>query len=103
MKHLVGKTMTEKVSFMGDEIEVKKLSVGDILKVQRLTKEHNKRKNPDEAALMLLRDVIKMAVVGAQDLTDEEFDTFPLEELNKVSVSVLKLSGVNDQGQSEGN
>ena len=103
MKHLVGKIITEKVPFMGEEVEVKKLSVGEVLRVQRLTKEYNKKKNSDDASLDLLRDVIKMSVVGAADITDEDFNTFPLEELNKVSNAILKLSGVNEEGKSEGN
>jgi len=102
MKHLVGKTITEKIPFMGEEVEVKKLSVGEVLKIQRLTKEYNKKKGED-ASLSLLRDVIKMSVIGASELTDADFNTFPLEELNKVSNAILKFSGVNEQGQSEGN
>jgi hypothetical protein len=103
MKHLVGKVITEKVPFMGEEVEVKKLSVGEVLKVQRLTKEYNKKKNAEDASLDLLRDVIKMSVIGASELTNEDFNTFPLEELNRVSQAILKLSGVNEEGKPEGN
>jgi len=103
MKHLVGKVITEKVPFMGEEVEVKKLSVGQVIKVQELTKEFNKKKGNDDASVKLLREVIKLAVVGAQDLTDEDFNTFPLEELNQVSEAILSLSGVNKTGKNEGN
>ena len=103
MKHLVGKVITEKVPFMGEEVEVKKLSVGQVIKVQELTKEFNKKKGNDDASVKLLREVIKLAVVGAQDLTDEDFNTFPLEELNQVSEAILSLSGVNKTGKNDGN
>jgi hypothetical protein len=33
MKHLVGKRITKKVPFMGDEVEIIKLSVGQVLEV----------------------------------------------------------------------
>jgi hypothetical protein len=98
MKHLVGKIITEKVDFMGEKIDVKKLSVGQVLQVQKLSKKVANNKASEEESIRLLRDVVRMAVVGAEELTDEEFDTFPLEELNKISNAVLKLSGVNAQG-----
>jgi hypothetical protein len=103
MKHLVGKIITEKVPFMGEEVEVRKLSVGQVIKVQELTKEFNKKKGSDDASVKLLREVIKLAVVGAEELTDEDFNTFPLEELNQVSEAILALSGVNKTGKNEGN
>jgi hypothetical protein len=99
MKHLVGKTITEKVPFMGDEVEVKKMTVGEILDMQKLINSAAKSKKED-AQIGLLRDIIRVAVIDAADITDEEFNTFPISELNSLSEKILELSGI---GGSEGN
>ena len=100
MKHLVGKAITEKVPFMGDEVEVKKMTVGEILELQKVIA---KVGDSDDAAkqIGLLRDIIKVAVLGADELSDEDFETFPIEELNNLSTKVMALSGLS--GTVEGN
>jgi hypothetical protein len=98
MKHLVGKTITEKVPFMGDKVEVKKLTVGEILALQEVITKVGDSTDA-KAQLGLLRDIIKVAVIGADELSDEDFDTFPIEELNKLSNKVMELSGLG--GNSE--
>jgi hypothetical protein len=100
MKHLVGKTITEKVPFMGDKVEVKKLTVGEILALQEVITKVGDSTDA-KAQLGLLRDIIKVAVIGADELSDEDFDTFPIEELNKLSNKVMELSGLG--GNTEGN
>ena len=99
MKHLVGKTVTEKVPFMGDEVEVKKLTVGEVMSLQKVIEKAAKSKD-ESAQLKLLCDVIKIAVVGAETLTDEEFKGFPIQELTGLSEQIMRLSGL---GGTEGN
>jgi hypothetical protein len=100
MKHLVGKVITKKYPFMDDEVEVRKLSVAEVFKVQALVKKSSK-KSDEASQLALLRDVIRLAVVGAHELSDEEFDEFPLGELSELSNNVLNFSGLS--GESAGN
>ena len=95
MKHLVNKLMTEKVPFMGDEVEVKKLSVLEVLNMQKLVTKANKAKG-DEAQIDLLTSVVRLAVIGAQDITDEEFKTFPIAELSSLSNEIMRLAGLGD-------
>lgn len=96
MKHLVGKIITKDFEFMDDKVSVRKLSVSEVLKVQDLVKKASKK--TDEASqLNLLKDVIRLAVVGADELSDEDFDTFPIGELNKLSNDILSFSGLADQ------
>ena len=78
---------------MGDEVEVKKLTVGEILALQKVIA---KVGDSEDAAkqIGLLREIIKVAVLGADELSDEDFDTFPIEELNKLSTKVMNLSGL---------
>jgi|SRR5210317_1189221 len=99
MKHLVGKVITKKVPFMGDEVEIRKLSVNEVFKVQELVKKSTKSKD-EKDQISLLRDVIRLSVVGAEELTDEDFNTFPIAELSDITENVLSFSGI---GQTEGN
>lgn len=95
IKALVGKKLTKKVEFMGNEVDVRKLSVSEIMKIQELVKKAQKSKN-DDSQLSLLKDVIRVAVVGADELSDEDFDTFPLSELNALTNAALEYSGLTD-------
>jgi hypothetical protein len=99
MKHLINKELTEKVPFMGDEVEVRKLTVGTIMDLQKIIQKAEKSKD-DKAQLKLLCDIIKVAVVGAEELTDEDFESFPLSELTELSNHVMRVSGL---GGTEGN
>ena len=49
--------------------------------------------------LNLLQGVIRASVEDAKDLTDEEFATFPMDELSKLSNEIMKFSGI---GAAEG-
>lgn len=98
MKHLVGKKMTTEVEFMGEKVKIAKLSVAEILKIQEATK---KQKAGDEVGV--LRLMVRLAVEGASELTDSEFDSFPLEELGKLGADIVKFSGMNTEATAAGN
>ena len=96
MRHLVNKKVTQDVNFMGDTVKVKKLSVSEIMKIQQASKEH-----AEEDQVATLRVLIRLAVEGAADLTDEELDSFPLDELSTLGAEIVKYSGMG--GTAEGN
>jgi hypothetical protein len=96
MKHLVGKSITEKVDFMGEELQVKKLTVNEVFKIQDLIKKsQNKKQDYDDIAL--IKDVIRMAVTGANEISDEEFNSFPVGELTSLSESIMNIAGLGDK------
>lgn len=95
MKHLVGKKITKKFPFMGDEVEVRQLSVKEVFTVQDIIKKSQKSKANESNQAELLRNIIKIAVVGAEELTDEEFDGFPIAALNELSENILQFSGLS--------
>jgi len=95
MKHLVGKKISKKVDFMGDKVEIKKLNVKEVLEIQESIK------NIDEDnQVKTLNSIIRIAVVGADQLSDDEIAEFPLEELTTLSAEIVKYSGM---AQQEGN
>jgi hypothetical protein len=100
MKHLVGKAQkTTKVPFAGETVEVKKLTVSQVKEFQTQLEAIKKEESAD-AGLSVQRTIIKMAVIGAEDLTDEELDSFPLDDIVSLAQKVLELAGVRT---AEGN
>jgi hypothetical protein len=49
--------------------------------LQKLINESNEGEQNEEKQMKLLRDILRLAVVGADEITDEEFSNFPLGEL----------------------
>lgn len=106
MKGMVGRRMTKKVKFMGDDLEISKLSVAEVMDIQANAKalelaaaDENSDNNGEENGLNLLQGVIRASVASAKDLTDEEFSTFPMDELSRLSNEIMKFSGI---GATEG-
>jgi hypothetical protein len=98
IKSLVGKRMTKSVKFMGQDVKIAKLTVSEVLDIQDRAKAIEKDENE---GFNVLKTVIKASVEGADELTDDDFNNFPLDELSKLSNEIMRFSGIaNDQGKS---
>jgi hypothetical protein len=91
MKNFIGRKMTKIVKFMGDDVTIKKLSVAAVLEIQEHAK---KSEETDSQGLDLLRSVIKDGVEGGEDLSEEDFNQLPLDELSKLSKAIMEFSGI---------
>ena len=61
-----------------------------------------KEAEKDESkSLDILKELIRIAVVGAADFTDEEFSEFPIGELTTLSNEIMSFSGLGN-AQPEG-
>lgn len=101
IKNLVGKRMTKDVKFLNENIQISKLTVAEVLEIQAEAKDAQSQENPDDAmGLSLLKKVIRLSVKDASELTDEDFRSFPMDELTKLSQEIMKFSGmVAEQGK----
>ena len=97
MKHLVGKKQVKKVPFMDDEVEIRKLTIAEVFEIQKVLN----KKDKDE--MELLREVLRLSVVGAEDMTDDEFNSFPPGDLNTLSEIIMEYCGLGDVGSKSGN
>jgi hypothetical protein len=95
MKQHLGKIQTKTVPFMDGDVEIKTLTVGQAKLIEAETKAMQALPTEDQDQLALLRSVIRIAVVDAEDLTDEEMDSFPVAELTKLSEAIM---GMGDSG-----
>ena len=93
LRGLIGKRVNKTISFMGSELEINKLTVGQVTRIQGMAKEAEK---DESKSLDILKEVIRTAVVGAADFTDEEFSEFPIGELTTLSNEIMSFSGLGN-------
>ena len=93
---LVGKKMTKKVKFMGEDVVITKLNVSEVLSIQEKAKELEKDDKGEDtkSGFAVLQTVITSAVEGGEELTEDDFNTFPMDELTKLSNEIMKFSGI---------
>ncbi len=96
IKNLIGRKMTKNVKFMGEDVKISKLSVSEVIEIQERAKVLEK----DEAeGFNILKTVVRASVDGAKELSDQDFNNFPLDELSKLSNAIMEFSGI---GQNQG-
>ena len=88
---------------MGEEVEVKQLTINSVLKVQEMVNKAAKAKDQEKAQMDLMKSVLRLAVVGADEISDIEFNTFPIGELTALSEQILNVSGLGAGAEAVGN
>jgi hypothetical protein len=83
--------------FLGKNVKIKRLSLSQVRDIQSKAKQVNED-NP-EAGFELIKETIRMGVPIAAELTDEQFEEFPLEDLNNLSNEVLRKAGMSTTGK----
>ena len=91
IKSMVGKKMTKEVTFMSEKVTISKLSVSEVMDIQ--SKAKGLTENSEEG-FSILMTVIQSAVNGGKELTEEDFNGFPMDELAKLSEEIMKFSGI---------
>ena len=83
---------------MGHDIEIRPLSVAQVKVFQDNIKSREESQSIDynEQGLQSQRDLIRMGVVGAKDLTDEELDQMSLSDMNSLANEILKYTGLSE-------
>jgi hypothetical protein len=92
IKGFIGRKMSKKVKFMGEEVLINKLSVAQVLEIQEVSKD---LKEEDEDSYKLVHLVIQYGVEGGEDLTMDELSALPLDELSTIANEIMKYSGVS--------
>ena len=93
-RDLINKRITRSIKFMNEDIKISKLTVSEITEIRE---QANRAKNStdDSDNLSILKNIVKKSVEGAEDLTDEDFDNFPMDDLSKLSNEIMKFSGLD--------
>jgi hypothetical protein len=91
IKGMVGRKMTKAVTFMEEKVNISKLSVAQVLAIQESAKEVEA---DDDKSFALLKNIIMSSVEGGDELAEDDFKNFPLDELSKLSNEIMKFSGI---------
>lgn len=77
------------------ESRIKRYEEADkVEEADKLRAELDDDKRQEEQAFEVIRLVISQGVEGGTDLSDEDFNGFPLDELNKLAEAVMQWSGI---------
>lgn len=97
LKGLVGKRVTKKVKFMGEDIEIGKLNVSHVKEIQAIARQldgASTDEEKEEINFNLIRYTVRAAVSGGDALEDDDFSLFPMDELSNLMDQVFKFSGL---------
>ena len=89
----VGSKVTKKVKFLNAEIDIQKLSVSQVVKVQELAKILEDAPTED-GNLQLLFLVLRQGAEELADISDEDMGSIAMDELTKLSAEIMKYSGL---------
>lgn len=96
MKHIVAAApKTKTVPFMTGEVEVRALSVRDVKEIDKASKAVSEGENFDDQ-FEVIKLTLRLGVIGAEEMTDEDFENLPMKELTVLSEAVLDESGLSN-------
>lgn len=94
IKGLVGRKMSKNVKFLGEDVKITKLTVAEVLAIQAQAKD---AENDSDSGFEVLKYVVRTAVEGGDQLSEDDFATFPMDELSKLSGEIMKFSGLGQE------
>ena len=95
MRKFVGKQKTKKIPFMGDKIEIRKLTTGQIKEIGKQAA--SIPTDSEDKAFLELVYTFQAAVVleeGEDEITLGLLEEFPLDELISLSKEIMTYAGV---------
>lgn len=88
-----GTKVARSVKFMGQDLDIHKLTVAQVMQVQDLVKQIEETKNESDN-IKLLIFVIKEGAPELRELSDDDLYDFPMDELSNLSTEIMKYSGL---------
>ncbi len=80
--------LTREVPFLGGCVEVRKTTVRDLREIQEAAEGLDFEENSEES-MEFVYNTLRRFVTGAGDMTDTEFEEFPLEDLAMLVEDIL--------------
>jgi len=93
---LLGARTKKQVKFLGETVNMHKLSVRQVLEFQELVKTISESETEkDLGNIKLVCAIIREGCPELAEFSDEEFQEFPLDELSSLSNSIMSFSGLD--------
>lgn len=87
--------VTKKLKFCGDEVVIKKLTVGEVFAVQERVKASQSK--GEESSFEVLFFILRTGSPEFDAYSDEELKELPIDELNKLSNEIMAFSGLGNK------
>lgn len=89
----IGSKAKKSVKFMELDLEISKLTINQVLRVQEITKEAE-ASNAENSGIAILSAVIREGAEELKDLSQEDLQDFPMEALTELSNEIMGFSGL---------
>lgn len=89
----IGAVSVQNVKFMDKDLEIRKLNINQVLRIQAVTKAAEEAKD-ENSGIAILSAVIREGAKELAELSQEELQEFPMEELGKLSTAIMDFSGL---------
>jgi hypothetical protein len=92
----VGTKVTKKTKFMGQDLDICKLTITQVMRIQAQAKVLEENASETEN-LKLLSIVVQEGAKELSELTAEQLYEFPMDELTTLSNEIMKYSGLGNK------
>ena len=99
--NFIGKRASKTVTFLGDKLEIFKMSMDDVDRIKTMASDANKADDVEKATMQLMMEVIRLCAAGASAITDEQFRSLPIDDLSKLSDEIMKFSGLGNSQEAK--
>lgn len=89
----IGAKATKNVKFMEKDLEIAKLSINQVLRIQAVTKEAEEAGDVN-SNIKILSAVIREGAKELSELSQDDLQDFPMEELALLSNAIMEFSGL---------
>ena len=89
----IGSKSVKSVKFMDKDLEIVKLTINQVIRVQAVTKQAEES-NDANSGILILSAVIREGAPELKELSQEDLQDFPMEELTNLSNSIMEFSGL---------
>ena len=93
------KQAVKKVKFLGQEVDLVKLSVGQVMAIQELSKKIEAAEDKNQGHVDLLIQMVRMGAPEFEEISDEDIMQLPMEELSELSNEIMKYSGLGNKSK----
>ena len=89
----IGSVSKKTVKFMEKDLEISKLTINQVIRIQAITREAEASEG-DNSGIKILSAVIREGAAELKDLSQEDLQDFPMEELTILSNEIMEFSGL---------
>ena len=98
LRNVLSVNQTKTINVLGNKLTIRKLTLAETKEI-RLTAQQNEDSDDAEENFEVLKKVLMLGCPDAQELSNEEFNAFPIETLNDIARHIMKFSGLDQPGK----